>query len=123
MSHTQTKIPNDTIIKKEQIGKRDLARLVDYYRHRVEAFEKERTEWLEKLEGIRISQEESHKLQWELKKRTEEVAELQNSLKGITLGINEERKQIYSLTSELENTKCKYFNNFPQLNHRKIEED
>jgi len=100
------KIPNETKMQKDTIGKRDLARLVDYYRHRVEAFEKERIEWLERLETIRISQEDNHKLEWELKKRTEEVIDLQNSLKGQNLGIHEERKQIFSLTSELENAKC-----------------
>ena len=105
---SQIGIPNDTQNKKESIGKRDLARLLDYYRHRVEAFEKERIEWLERLEAIRLSQEDNHKLEWELKKRTDEVIELQDALKKNSLGIHEERKQIYSLTSELESTKCNY---------------
>jgi len=103
---SQTAIPNETQIKKESIGKRDLARLLDYYRQRVENFEKERVEWLQRLEAIRLSQEDNHKLEWELKKRTEEVMDLQDALKKNSLGIHEERKQIYSLTSELESTKC-----------------
>jgi len=104
MSHTG--IPNDTQIKKETMQKRDLTNLLDFYRHRIEAVEKERVEWLGRLEAIRLSQEENHKLEWELKKRTEEVSELQDALKKNSLGIHEERKQIYSLTSELESTKC-----------------
>ncbi len=104
---SQMIVPNDTTIKKESMGKRDLARLLDYYRTRVENFEKERVEWLERLETIRLSQEENHKLEWEVIKRTEEVSELQEALKKHSLGLHEERKQIYSLTSELETTKCK----------------
>lgn len=40
--------------------------LLSYYRDRINDFENERTEWLEKLEKVRLNQEEKHKLEWEL---------------------------------------------------------
>jgi len=54
----------------------ELNSLLTYYRERINDFDKERTEWLEKLESVRISQEELHKLNWELQKRKDEIAEL-----------------------------------------------
>lgn len=101
----KTFVPNQTQIAKEMKDKRDLSHLVDYYRQRIENIEAERVEFLKRLEGIRISQEEFHKMEWELKKRNEEVAELQDAVKKSTLGIHEERKQIFHLTSELEMSK------------------
>ena len=56
--------------------------------------EKERIESLERLESIKISQEESHKNQWELRKRTEEVIELQNALSIANIAVNQERKHV-----------------------------
>lgn len=88
------------------MDKRDLARLVDYYRMRVESFEKERIEWLEKLEGLRINQEEVHRSQWELRRRTDEILELQNALAETNIALNQERKQVIHINSELENAKC-----------------
>jgi coiled-coil domain-containing protein 77 len=93
--------------KKENWGKRDLARLLDYYRLRVEGFEKERVEWMERLEGLRLSQEEHHRLEWELRRRTEEIIELQNALCENQVALNGERKQIINLTEELENSKLR----------------
>jgi len=97
---------NNTTHNKEQLGKQDLAKLLDYYRHRVELVEKERVEFLAKIEAIKIDVEEKHKLEWELKKRTEEISELQDNQRKISLGLGEERKQIYALVKELESVKC-----------------
>jgi coiled-coil domain-containing protein 77 len=88
------------------MDKRDLARLVDYYRMRVENFEKERLGWLERLEGLRIHGEEFHKLEWETKRRTEEILELQNALAETNLALSEERKRNLHYNNELENAKC-----------------
>ena len=89
--------------KKESWDKRDLARLLDYYRLRLEGFENERVEWMERLEGLRLSQEEHHRLEWELRRRTEEIIELQNALCESQVALNGERKQIINLTEELDN--------------------
>jgi hypothetical protein len=97
----------ESTMKKETMDKRDLARLVDYYRMRVEGFEKERIEWLERLEGLRLTQEESHKMEWELRRRTDEILELQNTLSESNIALNHERKQVINLTEELESAKIR----------------
>jgi len=97
----------ESTIKKETMDKRDLARLVDYYRMRVEGFEKERIEWLERLEGLKLTQEESHKMEWELRRRTDEILELQNTLNDSNIALNHERKQVINLTEELESAKIR----------------
>ena len=48
--------------------------LLAHYRDRINAFDREREEWLQKLENVRLSQEEAHKTQWELQKRREEIS-------------------------------------------------
>ncbi len=60
---------------------------------------------MEKLEDLRIKQEDYHKTQWELRRRTDEVIELQNALSEGHIALNNERKQIIFLNNELENYK------------------
>ena len=72
----------------------------------LENSEKERVEWLEKLEGLRIAQEEHHKLEWEGRRRTDEIYELQNALSETNISLNHERKQTINLSGELEAVKC-----------------
>jgi coiled-coil domain-containing protein 77 len=61
---------------------------------------------LEKLEGLRINQEEYHRLQWELRRRNDEINELQSALSESNISINQERKQIIYMNNELDNYKC-----------------
>jgi len=60
------------------------------------------------LEGLRISQEEYHKMQWESRRRTDEINELQNALSETNVALNHERKHNINLTGELETIKCKF---------------
>lgn len=52
--------------------------LMQYYRSKLGEFEKERLEWLAKIEEMRIQYEDKHQLEWELLKRKEEINELQS---------------------------------------------
>ncbi len=61
---------------------------------------------MEKLEGLRISQEEYHKMQWEGRRRTDEINELQDALSETNISLNQERKQSINLSGELEALKC-----------------
>lgn len=54
-----------------------MTQILTYYRGRVEAFEKDRTQWYDKLQAIRPRQELVHRVEWEIKKRQEEKAELE----------------------------------------------
>ncbi len=100
-----------------KMDNRDCARLIDYYRIKIgilkikdiiilESFDKERTEMLEKLEGLRISQEDFQKTQWNLKKRSDDIYDLQKALTETNDILNYERRQVINLTSELESYKC-----------------
>lgn len=65
------------LCKAEDQGSREL---LSYYRERVHENQQEREVWFERLGALRISQEDYHKQEWGLKKRNEEVAELQKEL-------------------------------------------
>ena len=54
----------------------DTFALLTYLRCRVDSIEKERHEWLEKLNNIRVKQDVAHKQAWELRTRKTEIDEL-----------------------------------------------
>ena len=55
------------LVKNSMLNKRDLARLLDYYRMVIDAYEKERVNNLNLLESIKVSNELIHKVDWEKK--------------------------------------------------------
>jgi len=57
-----------------------LINLVNYYRDRVESNEHEWWNWYSTLDQLWIPQEYVHKLDWEIKKRTDETTELNRVL-------------------------------------------
>lgn len=64
----------------EKLEQLQLANIVAYYRNRVDAFDKDRQTFYNKLEQIKMKQEVQHKQEWELKKRQEEKYALQMAL-------------------------------------------
>ena len=74
--------------------------LVQYYRSLVDHFERERAEYLQRLEGIEVSAGEMHRLKWELRKREEEIAELQKTLSDTQVYFMEEREYNVKLQAE-----------------------
>lgn len=78
----------------------DKDQLLTYYRSRLDLFEREREEWLEKLESTRVKQEEVHKQSWELKGRCDEVRTLQQQLSDLQVVLLNEREQIAKLARE-----------------------
>ena len=54
---------------------------MSYYRERIECHEHERKNWYRTLDALRIPQEYVHKIEWESKKRGEEILELERMLK------------------------------------------
>ena len=71
----------------------DMLRLLDYYRMKVDMIEKERFDWLTKLEEVSMKSEEFHEKEWELRKLTEQITELQQSLSEANIALNQERKK------------------------------
>ena len=87
---------------KDRLCAQGLSSILAYYRERIDAIQKERDEWFERLESLRISQEDFHKQEWEMKKRNEEIAELQKSLSDAHVVIFEERELALKLKRENE---------------------
>jgi len=79
-----------------------ISSILNYYRARVDEIQKERDEWFERLENLRISQQDYHKQEWELKRRAEEIAELQKTLSDSHIALFEERELALKLRREVE---------------------
>ena len=62
---------------------------------------------MKKLEGIGITEEDHQKNQLLLRRREDEIYELQNALSETNISLNHERKQTINLSGELESVKCK----------------
>ena len=65
--------------------------LLAYYRSKIAEFDKERLEWLTKIEELRIQYDDKHRSEWELHKRKEEISDLQRTLSEHKLMLFEER--------------------------------
>lgn len=102
----KTKIKEENISNNDN-SKKDLSRLVDYYRMRVDNFEKERLETLEKLEKLQLSQQEQHKMEWENKRRKDEIIELQRINAEKDEILDRERRNNLFYQFELENKNLK----------------
>lgn len=86
-------------------NKRDLATLVDYYRIRVEAHEKERNNITNLIEQLKKQNKEIHDIEWETKRRNDERTELQEALSDSNIALNAERRRVMKYSNEIENSK------------------
>ena len=73
----------------------DMLRLLDYYRMKVDMIE------------VSMKSEEFHEKEWELRKLTEQITELQQSLSEANIALNQERKKVIHFSNEIDNYKCK----------------
>ncbi len=85
--------------------RQDLARLIDYYRLVVETFETERIKNYDLFQSIKISNEDQHKVDWEIKRRKDEIIELENALHESNMALNHERKKAIHYCKVIENCK------------------
>ncbi|KAJ3304372.1 Coiled-coil domain-containing protein 77 [Kappamyces sp. JEL0829] len=74
--------------------------LVEYYKQRLETSELEFQAALEAIDQVKISHEESHRLSWEVLKRTKEVNQLQQALGDFQAAVFEERKHTLKIVAE-----------------------
>lgn len=81
---------------------RDMANITDYYRKKNSAFDQERIDWLNKIEKLRLTLEDHHKLEWELQTRENEILNLQLAKNEVTKGLNIERKRVLEYSTQLE---------------------
>ena len=98
------------IITKENINNypnkiQDLAQLIDYYRLVVDTYETERIKNYDLFQSIKISNEDQHKEEWEIKRRKDEIIELEHALYESNMALNNERKKAIHFGKVIENCK------------------
>ncbi|GIL62982.1 hypothetical protein Vafri_17149 [Volvox africanus] len=76
------------------------AELMAYYKARLEGFEAERAELLSRLDQCGVQGAELHMLEWEARKRAEEVRELQKALSDAHNFLFDERQRLLALQAE-----------------------
>eukprot|EP00842_Homolaphlyctis_polyrhiza_P005504 jgi/Hompol1/5955/HPOL_004774-RA len=76
--------------------------LLSYYRQRIgkKTSEEEFVRAAERIEQLRISHEETHRLSWELHKRSQEVVEMQQALSDFQTALFDERKHTLRIVAE-----------------------
>uniref|UniRef100_A0A8C7E5X2 Coiled-coil domain containing 77 n=1 Tax=Naja naja TaxID=35670 RepID=A0A8C7E5X2_NAJNA len=86
--------------------------LLEYYRKKIAEFDEEHEELVKRLETYKASYDEQHKLQWEMRQREEEIAELQKALSDMQVYLFQEREHhlgtviaLFSMYRELEDRK------------------
>ena len=97
---------NDNLIEQNTINqKQDLASLIDYYRLVVDNYETERIKNYDLLQKVKISNEDLHRVEWEIKRRRDEVTELEQSLYELNMTLNNERNKAIHFGKVIENCK------------------
>ncbi|KAI8807151.1 hypothetical protein BJ742DRAFT_813626 [Cladochytrium replicatum] len=74
--------------------------LLEYYRQRLEHVNSDYDDALNRIAELRITHEEHHKTRWELRKREEEIAQLQRTLADERARAFEERKNLLAVIAE-----------------------
>ena len=83
-----------------------LGSILEYYRKRVDEIQRERDNWFEQLENLRISQDDYHKLEWKLKEKDEEIADIKQTLSEAQVKLFDEREQVLLLKREIAELKA-----------------
>ena len=96
-------IPPKPMNKKEEENQR----MIEYYKMKIAEIEKERIEWMTKLEGLNQNTQDFYAKEWELRKLTDEITELQQSLSEANIALNQERKKVIHFNNEIESFKNK----------------
>lgn len=91
--------------------------LLEYYQSRIDAFERERIDFLQRLDDLSGSAREKHQLKWEVRKKDEQIMELQKSLSDAHVFLYEERAQVLKLTAENDRLKIQELEDRRRLEH------
>ncbi|KAM3927250.1 coiled-coil domain-containing protein 77 isoform 2-T2 [Leptodactylus fuscus] len=81
--------------------------LLEYYRRKIAEFDEEHEDLVKRLEQYKTTYEEQHKLQWEMRQREEEIAELQKALSDMQVYLFQEREHVLRLYSENDRLKIR----------------
>ncbi|OWF55724.1 coiled-coil domain-containing protein 77-like [Mizuhopecten yessoensis] len=92
----------------ERLGQlRPSRELLEYYRKKIAEYDEEHDFMVSKLEEYKITYEEQHKLQWELRQREEEIVELQKALSDMQIYLFQEREHVLRLYAENDRLKIR----------------
>ncbi|KAM4675565.1 coiled-coil domain-containing protein 77 [Discoglossus pictus] len=81
--------------------------LLEYYRKKIAEFDEEHEDLIKRLEQYKSTYEEQHKMQWEMRQREEEIAELQKALSDMQVYLFQEREHVLRLYSENDRLKIR----------------
>ena len=91
--------------------------LLEYYRRKVAELDSDHETLLRKLDGYAETCEEQHKLQWELRQREDEIAELQRALSDMQTYLFQEREHVLRLYSENDRLKIRELEDRKKMTH------
>uniref|UniRef100_UPI0037E9A6F6 coiled-coil domain-containing protein 77 n=1 Tax=Semicossyphus pulcher TaxID=241346 RepID=UPI0037E9A6F6 len=91
--------------------------LLEFYREKIAQFDGEHEELLQMLEKYRGITEDQHKLQWEVRQREGEIAELQNALSDMQVYLFQEREQSLRLYAENDRLKIRELEDRKKIQH------
>ncbi|XP_017340876.1 coiled-coil domain-containing protein 77 [Ictalurus punctatus] len=91
--------------------------LLEFYRQKVAQFDAEHDDLLQLLEKYKSTTEDQHKLQWEVRQREEEIAELQKALSDMQVYLFQEREQALRLYAENDRLKIKELEDRKKIQH------
>ncbi|KFP65898.1 Coiled-coil domain-containing protein 77, partial [Cariama cristata] len=91
--------------------------LLEYYRKKIADFDEEHEDLVKRLERYRETYDEQHKLQWEVRQREEEIAELQKALSDMQVYLFQEREHVLRLYSENDRLKIRELEDRKKIQH------
>ncbi|XP_029008271.1 coiled-coil domain-containing protein 77 [Betta splendens] len=91
--------------------------LLEFYRQKIAQFDTEHEELLQMLEKYKGITEDQHKLQWEVRQREGEIAELQNALSDMQVYLFQEREQSLRLYAENDRLKIRELEDRKKIQH------
>lgn len=74
--------------------------LLEYYRKKISEYDIERESLFKRLDSFKQTLDDQHKLQWELRQKDDEIAELQKAVSDMQVFLFQEREQVIKLYAE-----------------------
>ncbi|KAL2093899.1 hypothetical protein ACEWY4_011211 [Coilia grayii] len=91
--------------------------LLEFYRQKVAQFDGEHEDLLQMLEKYKNTTEDQHKVQWEVRQREGEIAELQKALSDMQVYLFQEREQALRLYAENDRLKIRELEDRKKIQH------
>ncbi|KFR07050.1 Coiled-coil domain-containing protein 77, partial [Nipponia nippon] len=91
--------------------------LLEYYRKKIADFDEEHEDLVKRLEKYKETYDEQHKLQWEVRQREEEIAELQKALSDMQVYLFQEKEHVLRLYSENDRLKIRELEDRKKIQH------